>query len=301
MADLIDTLIVGGGPGGLTAAIYLRRFRRRVTVIDKGHSRLALIPTSHNYPGFPEGVHGADLLARLREQLAQYGGEVTAGEVLQLERSGEGFLAHTTGGPVAARTVLLATGVADGGMPVEGWREALACGAVRLCPVCDGYDVLDRNVAVISGERNPVGHALFIRTFSDHVTLFERGPASGLTEADRARLRAARVALAESPVTQVALTERRTVQVHAEDGTQREFDVVYPMLGESARSGLASALGAEVAECDELVVDHHQQTTVRGLFAVGDVVRGLNQIAVACGQAAVAATAIHNRLPARYR
>jgi thioredoxin reductase (NADPH) len=301
MADLIDTLIVGGGPGGLTAAIYLRRFRRRVLVVDKGHSRLALIPTSHNYPGFPEGVHGADLLARLREQLAQYGGEVTAGEVLDLERNGESFIAHTTAGQVEARTVLLATGVADGGMPMEGWREAVACGAVRLCPVCDGYDVLDRNVAVISGERNPVGHALFIRTFSDHVTLFERGPASCLAEADRARLRAAQVTVDDSPVVQVALTERQTVQVHTEDGTQREFEVVYPMLGESARSDLASALGAKLAECDELVVDHHQQTTVQGLFAVGDVVRGLNQIAVACGQAAVAATAIHNRLPARYR
>ena len=79
-----------------------------------------------------------------------------------------------------------------------------------------------------------------------------------------------------------------------EDGADHEFDVLYPMLGETTRSDLAVALGADTADCMELVVDAHQQTCVPGLYAIGDVVRGLNQISVAAGHAAVAATRIHN-------
>lgn len=294
-----DTLIVGAGPGGLTAAIYLCRFRRRVIVIDKGHSRLRLIPVSHNYPGFPDGVHGTELLDRLRCQLRHYDGSVTEGEVTALERDGAGFRAATSIGCVRARTVLLATGIADGGMPMEGWPEAVACGAVRLCPVCDGYDVSGHDVAVVSEAQHAVGHALFIRSFVRRVTLYGR-ESLVLTAAERARLADAQVTLAPSPVRGVRLAPDQSVVLHTDDGAHHRHEVLYPMLGESARSELGQALGATVTECQDFIVDHRQQTSVPGLYAVGDVVRGLNQISVACGQAAVAATAIHNVLPTRY-
>jgi thioredoxin reductase (NADPH) len=89
--------------------------------------------------------------------------------------------------------------------------------------------------------------------------------------------------------------------LHTLDGTDYVADVFYPILGQTARSELAAALGAETTECAELVVDRHQRTTVPGLYAVGDVTHGLNQIAVAAGQAAVAATRIHNQLPPALR
>lgn len=299
--DLYDVLIIGGGPGGLTAATYLRRFRRSVALIDKGHSRLSLIPVSHNYPGFPDGVNGGELLERMREQLRQYGGEVTEGEVHALALGQDlCFTASTSAGDIRARTVLLATGVADGGMPMERWPEAVGCGAIRLCPVCDGYDVKGQKIAMIACEQRPVNHALFLRTFCENVTLFDREKQAGYSDEDRERLKSAQVRHIGSPGVRVSLNEQDKPVVHTADGKEYEFDSVYPMLGESARSTLAVALGAQVAECDKLVVDRRQQTTVPGLFAVGDVVRGLNQIAVATGQAAIAATCIHNCLPARY-
>ena len=299
--ELYDVLIIGGGPGGLTAATYLRRFRRRVALIDKGNSRLSLIPVSHNYPGFPDGVHGADLLERMREQLRHYGGEITQGEVLELTRDRDlCFHAKTTEGDVHARIVLLASGISDGGMPMERWADALAYGAIRLCPVCDGYDVKDQKLALLASETKPVNHALFLRTFSECVTLFDRDKQAEYSEEDLGRLKSAQVRHITSPCVTVTLNRDDKPVVHTADGKEYEFDAVYPMLGESARSHLAIALGAEVADCEKLVVDHKQQTTVPGLFAVGDVVRGLNQIAVATGQAAVAATCIHNALPARY-
>lgn len=300
--EVFDTLIIGAGPGGLAAAIYLRRFTRKIAVVDKGRSRLRLIPVSHNYPGFPTGVNGERLLANLESQLHQYGGSILCGEITRLQVEDGHFVAeyHADDGPVTelrALTVLLATGVADAGLPIENWREAVSAGAVRLCPVCDGYDVIDKRIAVATDATNPVGHALFMRTFSADVTLFERGKPSMLTDEDRRKLETAQVRYIDSPLLSVSMSERMTPVLHTEDGNAIEADVFYPMLGETARSDLAAALGAETAECNKLVVDGYQCTSVPGLFAVGDVVRGLNQIAVATGQAAVAATRIHNLLP----
>jgi thioredoxin reductase (NADPH) len=306
-AHVYDTLIVGGGPGGLTAAIYLRRFTRNVALVDKGNSRLRLIPVSHNYPGFPEGVPGHILLGNLASQLQRYGGSVMPGEIVDLRIEDGLFVAdyqledEETIVQVRAHTVLLATGVADAGLPVENWREAVAFGSLRLCPVCDGFDVIDKRIAVATSEVNPVGHALFMRTFSADVTLFERGLPSMLNDDDRRRLDAAGVRIIDSPLRSVSLDASMKPVMHTDDGQDHEADVFYPMLGESARSGLAAKLGARTAQCDEIVVDDHQQTTVPGLYAIGDVVVGLNQIAVATGQAARAAVRIHNQLPPALR
>lgn len=301
-----EVLVIGGGPGGLTAAVYLRRFRRDVLVADKGNSRLALIPVSHNYPGFPGGVPGRELLGRLQEQLGCYGGVVEDLEITKLAKDGDVFIASHDGGEIHTPVVLLATGVADKGLPVEGWHDAVAAGAVRLCPVCDGYDILDKQVAVVSQPHNRTGHALFMRTFSSDVTLFERAPDKGepippLSADEAAQLQAAGVRYIDSPVKGVTLTDAMAPVVHTEDGADRRFDVFYPMLGETARSSLALGLGAACGECEKLFVDEHQRTSVPGLYAVGDVVLGLNQISVATGHAAVAATAIHNALPWRFR
>jgi len=306
-AQVYDTLIIGGGPAGLTAAIYLRRFTRNVALVDKGNSRLRLIPVSHNYPGFPEGVPGHILLGNLASQLQRYGGSVMPGEIVDLRIEDGLFVGdYQPEGiddivQIRAHTVLLATGVADAGLPIENWREAVAFGSVRLCPVCDGFDVIDKRIAVATSDVNPVGHALFMRTFSADVTLFERGSPSMLGADDRRRLDAAGVRIVDSPLLSVTLDASMKPVLHTEDGQDHEADVFYPMLGENARSGLAAKLGARTAQCDEIVVDDHQQTTVPGLYAIGDVVVGLNQIAVATGQAARAAVRIHNQLPPALR
>jgi thioredoxin reductase (NADPH) len=312
LPHVYDTLIIGGGPGGLTAGIYLRRFTRNVALVDKGRSRLRLIPVSHNYPGFPDGVPGYSLLDNLQSQLERYGGTVMSGEVVSLRLEDGYFVAgyvadegeREDGGEVAeirSLTVIVATGVADAGLPIENWREAVANGAVRLCPVCDGFDVIDKKIAVATAEVNPVGHALFMRTFSADVTLFERGSPSMLTDEDRRKLDAAQVRYIDSPLKGVTMSAAMKPVLHTEDGQEFGCDVFYPMLGENARSELAASLGAETAQCQELVVDGHQRTSVPGLYAIGDVAQGLNQIAVAAGQAAVAATRIHNSLPWAFR
>jgi thioredoxin reductase (NADPH) len=138
LSAMHDCVVVGAGPAGLTAAIYLGRFRRDVAVIDAGASRAARIPLSRNHPGFPEGVRGRTLLARMRRQAERYGASISAGRVEGLRRTEQGFRLTSEAGEMAVRAVLLATGVADVEPTIPGVDEAVAQGLIRICPICDG-------------------------------------------------------------------------------------------------------------------------------------------------------------------
>jgi phytoene dehydrogenase-like protein len=107
--ESFDCLIIGGGPAGLTAAVYLARYRRRIIVFDGGGSRASLIPKSHNYPGFPEGVSGTGLLQALRKQAQAYGVQMIGARITELKRDGEGFTATSDREVIKARFVLLST------------------------------------------------------------------------------------------------------------------------------------------------------------------------------------------------
>ena len=125
-----EVLIIGAGPAGLTAATYLGRFRRRTLVVDGGAPRACWIPLSHNMPGFPAGVTGADILKRMREQAEEYGAVVEPGRVQRLTQDGDGFVAEMDGRAVRARAVLLATGVVDHHPDLPGVGDVAAGAAV---------------------------------------------------------------------------------------------------------------------------------------------------------------------------
>ncbi|HYC47297.1 MAG TPA: NAD(P)/FAD-dependent oxidoreductase [Burkholderiales bacterium] len=292
----LDCLVVGGGPAGLTAAIYLTRFRRSVRVIDSGSSRAALIPVSHNYPGFPDGIGGNELLRRLREQARRYGAVLTAGRVDHLERASGGFIAGCGTETVEARTVLIATGVVDVEPPLPNVKDAIRSGLVRHCPICDAYEVIDRKIAVIGRGAKGVNEAQFIRGYSDALTLFTLGTEHEITGEDRAALERAGIPVVDERVIEVCTEAGAVCGLTVESGKTYRFDTLYSALGATVRSELARAVGAERDGSGQIVVDDKLRTSVEGLFAVGDVANDLNQIAVATGHAAIAATRIHQDL-----
>jgi thioredoxin reductase (NADPH) len=294
MDEVLDCAVIGGGPAGLTAAIYLGRSRRSFVVFDAGDSRARWIPTSHNYPGFPEGITGEQLLARLRAQADRYHTRVVASEVTALARDEDGLFHLTTAqGVTRARRVLLASGVTDNEPEVEDVFHAVKRGLVRICPICDGYESSGLSIGVIGNCQHAAPEALFLRTYSNRITVLATG---GTRAEDRAKLIAAGIGLMEVPLDGVEL-EGEHVVCRSTDGAQHRFDIVYAALGVTARSGLAHQVGAELGDDDRLVVDDHMHTSVDGLYAAGDIVRGLNQIAVATSEAAISAIAIHNSLP----
>jgi thioredoxin reductase (NADPH) len=294
--EILDCAIVGAGPAGLTAAIYLARFRRRIALFDAGRSRAAYIPRSHNYPGFPDGINGVELLERLRAQARRYGAEVTGGCVDAIEARDGAFSLVAGGERFAARTVLIATGVVDKEPEMANLKAAIDAGCVRLCPICDGHEVIDRTVAVYGPAASSASHAIFMRTFTDRLSLLVPRGDPPVAREECERLAAAGVDLVASPVAQLSMDADRKAVVRLADGSELRFDTVYPTLGSRMRSELAIALGARTTEAGDIQVDSHQRTSVPGLYAAGDVVAALNQLSVAVGHAAIAATAIHNEL-----
>lgn len=297
----LDCLVVGAGPAGLTAAMYLARFRRRIALVDAGHSRAAYIPRTRNYPGFPDGISGEELLERLRAQALRYGARARRGLVEGLSRADGVFVARLDGEELRARTVLLATGIVDKEPEMPRLREAIAAGCIRLCPICDGHEVIDRKVAVYGPLNATIGHAEFMRTFSEDVTLLVPRADAPAGAAERERLERSGVRFVPNAVCEIAFGDDGKAVVRLDDGREERFDTLYPSLGSRMRAELAVGLGATCTEEGDIRVDSHQQTSVPGLYAAGDVVSALNQLSVAVGHAAIAATAIHNRLGVRPR
>lgn len=296
MAELLDCLIVGGGPAGLTAAIYLARFHLDILVIDDGKGRAESIPCTHNHAGYPDGISGKELVGLMREQAQRYGARIERDFVTRLDKTERGFCATWGSGSVEAKTVLLATGVKNRRPPMDEdlHDEALERGLIRYCPICDGYEVTDKKIGVIGSDSRGVAEAIFLRSYTPDVTLIAPDKALRLKPEDQDRLKAANIDCVDGPTQAVAISDKCIVVDTAEG--HYTFDSIYPALGSDTHTQLAEQVGARLSELGCIGVDARQRTSVEGLYAAGDVVVGLDQISHAMGEGGVAATTIRNDL-----
>ena len=234
----------------------------------------------------------------MRAQAERYGSEIRAAEVDRLERNAEGeFGAMTSEGPVQAPRVLIATGVVDREPELPDLYDSIQRGFLRHCPICDAYEASGQSVAIIGYGKCSVQEALLLRRYTSDLTLLTMGRPFEFSDADRRALAEAQVRILDEPVRHLGVEGQRIGSWHMESGEQHTFETIYSALGHDVRSGPLQGLGVETDEDGALLVDDHQRTNVPGLYAAGDMVRGLAQIAVAMGQGAIAATDIHNSLP----
>src|SRR3954468_20790899 len=201
-----DCLVIGGGPAGLTAAIYLTRYHLSIKVVDAGKSRASLIPRTHNHAGYPDGISGEELVRLMTEQAQRYGASIVAGRVTRLDRIDGGFRAEWGEGSVMARTGLLATGITNRKPPMDEdlHDEALARGLIRYCPICDGYEVTDKKVGVIGSGSHGVAEAVFLRGYTGDITLIAPDRAHDLRAEDQAKLHELGIRAVDGPCHAVA-------------------------------------------------------------------------------------------------
>lgn len=282
-----DCIVVGGGPAGLTAALYLARFLRSVTVFDAQEGRARMIPKTHNMGPFPDGISGLDLLDRMRSHAQTYGAIIKNERVSHVSKENGVFQVTTKQGVEEARCVIFAVGVFNHRPPLltADHDQGLSRGLLRYCPVCDAYEVRGKRIAVLGSGQHGLAEAHFIRPYSPTVTLV---PADGSVAQAKDGISAL-----DSPMTELELSETR-VLVKLKNGKTEQFDTLYVALGSTARSDIAAPLGVQLAANGCIITDTKQRTNVGGVYAIGDITDGLDQVSRSMGQAAMAATTVHN-------
>lgn len=292
---MLDVIVVGAGPAGLSAALFLGRCRRRVLVCDAGAPRNA---ASHVLHGFltRDGIAPAEFLRIGREQLRPYANvELREVRVTDARRVGDRFeLTLDDGQRVSSRKVLLATGVVDQVPDIEGFA-ALYGRSVFHCPYCDGWELADRPIAVYGRERHGLELALELTIWSRDLVLCTDGQAD-LGDADREDLSRHGIIVREERVASLEGTNGMLERIRFVSGDALAREALFFSTGQQQGSDLPAKLGCEFTERGAVWTGQYEATSVPGLYVAGDA-SGLAQLVViAAAEGAQAAFAINSAL-----
>lgn len=293
--DRWDTVVVGGGPAGLSAALWLGRFRRRVLLIDQGEPRNEPAWAVHGYPGLPDPLP-SELRRRLLEQAQGAGAELREGEVVRVDGGKDTFTLHTADGlTLGARRVVLAYGLRDYLPDIDGLDELYGT-SVFHCPDCDGPAVADTRIGVIGWNRHGANLALYLRHWSDDVTLLPHDHELGLDSDALLVLQDAGVACRTGIVRRVVGHGGNLTQAEFDDGQTLRLDALFFHLGSEPRCELAELLDCELDEDGYVRVDNGQETSCAGVHAAGDITGPPHLAVIAAAEGVRAALTIHRSL-----
>jgi len=282
-----DVVILGKGPAGMSAAIYLARGGHSVLAIGKDSGSLERAETIENYYGFPEPITGAELAALGVRQAERFGVAILDEEVTGLEMTeldhGIGFAAHTPTGEYKARTVLLATGKRRTALKVPGFEEFRGSG-ISFCATCDGFFYKGKKVAVIGAGDYAASELADLMPFTNDITLFTNGqPIASSRFPEGLHVIDAAISAFEGG--------DRLSSIATVDGERHSIDGAFIALGTAGATDFAAKIGIETAGSD-IVVNESFMTNVPGVFAAGDCVGGFYQVAKAVSDGAIAAKAM---------
>ncbi|WP_017342793.1 NAD(P)/FAD-dependent oxidoreductase [Halorubrum sp. T3] len=294
--DEYEIAVVGGGPAGLTTALYGARLGHETVLIDRGGGRAAMMADTHNVIGVTEEVSGNEFLATGREQVESYGGTFERGFVTDVERTDDDrFRLSTNDAEILADRVVLGTGFSDErpDPPLPRTGKGL-----HYCLHCDAYMFVDEPVYVMGHGEAAAHVAMIMLNMTDDVDLLTRGGEPTWSEETAAQLEAHPVDVVREEVSGVENDPDSgwLEALEFEDGTRREYRGGFAMYGSDYNTVLAEGLGCDLNDDGTIDVDDHGRTSEDGVFAVGDITPGHNQVPVAMGQGAKAGLAIHKEI-----
>ena len=301
--DKYDIIIIGAGPGGLTAGIYAGRQGTKNLIIDRdlagGLGRE--VPEMENYPGF-DNISGLELIEKMKAQATKNTELHEMEEVLEITQSDDEyrFTVKTNKGEYLSKTVILATGSSHRHLEAKGEEEYKGKG-VSYCATCDGFFFAGRDIIMVGGGNSALQEALYLKNLGANVTLVHR------RDEFRAQKHLQNMIMEkEIPTIMNATVEEIKGDMLVESVTLKdtqtgelkdiETNGVFISVGYLPHTELAKQLGVELDETGHIIIDKDQKTNVDYVYAIGDVCVGLKQWVVACGEGAVAATSAYNDL-----
>lgn len=289
-----DALVVGGGPAGLSAALYLARYNRTVLVFDTGHGRSTHHQTNHNYLGFPTGIATIGLRDLARQQLARYDNIRFVHHVIQhVGGDGErGFVATGQGGHSwQGRVVVLATGVLDHFPHFRDW-ESYVGRSMFWCITCDGYENRGRNILVVGHTDAAAGEAMQLHSLTDRIQLLTNSEHNDISPRFQKRLDNAGIPVTHDHIREVEGADGMMTTVVTRGGLRIDLDSLFSIQGATPETRLAVQLGVKLAPSGWIEVDTEQKTNVPGVYAAGDVTAlHSHQVTAAVHEGAQAASA----------
>jgi thioredoxin reductase len=292
-----DIGIVGGGPAGLSAAIWSARYLHSVVLVDSGDPRNWETRGINGYLGF-EGIRPAELRAHGREQCRDLGAHLVDAIVLRAERrSDDEFLLRLEGGAqIRARRLLLAIGIRDVWPDIPDLDHAYGANA-HVCPDCDGYDTRGKKVVVIGTGRRAVGMALNLTTWTRDIIICTNGRDPEMDEPEYARkLDALNIPVLTDPITRVCCEGHSIHCLMLAGGKQLDTDKVFFTIGQYPADDLGVQLGCERDDEGHVIVDGRCHTSVRYVYAAGDLTPGAQLAIRAAAEGATAALSMHKSL-----
>jgi thioredoxin reductase len=295
--DSYDVGIIGGGPAGLSAAIWSARYLHSVVLVDSGDPRNWETRGVNGYLGLP-GVRPADLRARGRDTCREFGATLIDGIVLRVECvDDERFeICIEGGGKVTARRILLAIGIRDVWPDIPGLAHVYGANA-HVCPDCDGYEARDKRVVVIGNGRHAVGMALNLTTWTRDILICTNGRPPDLDLPEYCeKLDALGIRVVTEPVTRVCYEGTTIECLQLANGSRLSADKVFFTIAQYPADDLGVQLGCARDDGGHIIVDEHLKTSVRNVYAAGDITPGPQLASVAAAEGAVAALSIHKSL-----
>jgi thioredoxin reductase (NADPH) len=287
-----EVTVVGGGPAGLTTALYTTRLGHDTAVINRGGGRAAMMLDTHNVIGVTEEVSGNEFLATAIDQVESYGADYHRNTVTAIEPTDDGRFRVVAGDvEVLTEHVVLATGFSDKRPrpPLPRTGKGL-----HYCLHCDSYMFVDRPVYVMGSGTSAAKVAMIMLNFTPDVDLLLRGEEPEWSEETQKQLDAHPIDVIAEEIESMEKGEDGWLEAFVfEDGTRREYRGGFPMYGSEYNTGLAESLGCALNDDGTIAVDDHGKTSTEGVWAVGDVTPGHNQIPTAMGEGARAGISIH--------